>query len=330
MIFTVTFNPAADYILKADAVNHGGLCRCSDASVFFSGKGINVASVLQSLGVSVTAVTFLGGFVGDELERQVGKRLPLDVIRITGLTRINVKLHTSDERESELNAPGAPLGEEELSRLFGKLDRMKSGDTLVISGSIPPGLKKSVYGDVFSVYADRNIRFCADCAGELLLGTLPYRPFVIKPNVAELIQTFGKEINSDADCIAAAEGLRSMGAENVLVTMGGDGALLAASNGGVYRAHVPSGSVVSTVGAGDSALAGFLAGYDSFPVIGEDSSADIDPSDLTRCDNTVSERFTYALRLAAAAGTATARSAVLAEKDEIYSLLDSIKVERIL
>lgn len=323
MIYTVTFNPAVDYILNTDTVNFGGLCRSAHAEFFFSGKGINVATVLCRLGREASAITFLGGFTGAELQRRLEGDAPLDVIDIPGeLTRINVKLRASDGTESELNAPGAKIGERELSRLFGKLDRMRSGDTLVLAGSIPPGLEKSVYGDIFSAYSEKGIRFCADCAGELLRGTLRYRPFVIKPNTAELEETFGCRVKTDADAISCADKLREMGAENVLVTMGGDGALLCASDGGVYRAYVPSGGVVSTIGAGDSTLAGFVAGYDMYAEGGAISCGD------SSADDTAG-RFMYALRLAAACGTATARSASLARRDVIEEVFDGVRVERV-
>lgn len=323
MIYTVTFNPAVDYILRTDTVNFGGLCRCESAEYFFSGKGINVATVLSRLSCNASAITFLGGFTGGELRRQLEGDAPLDVIDIPGqLTRINVKLKASDGTESELNAPGAKIGERELSRLLGKLDRMSSGDTLVLAGSIPPGLEKSVYGDIFSAYSEKGIRFCADCAGDLLRGTLRYRPFVIKPNTAELEETFGCTVKSDADAIACADKLREMGAENVLVTMGGDGALLCASDGNVYRAHVPSGKVVSTIGAGDSTLAGFLAGYDMFTAKG------VFPKWNGSAEDTQG-RFMYALRLAASCGTATARSSALATREGIEDVFGFVKVERV-
>lgn len=372
MVYTVTFNPAVDYILNTDGVNFGGLSRCASAEYFFSGKGINVATVLHRLGIKSEAVTFLGGFTGAELKRRLEKDVKLDVIDIPGeLTRINVKLRASDKTESELNAPGARIGERELSRLFGKLDRMTAGDTLVLAGSIPPGLEKSVYGDIFSAYRGKGIRFCADCAGELLRGTLDYRPFVVKPNTAELEETLCCRVKSISDAVGCADELRSMGAQNVLVTMGSAGALLCASDGSVRRAIVPAGGVVSTIGAGDSTLAGFIAGYDlyasrgAFPngngakvsdlnADGSDNGTGITSADnggadgitnISGADNGGADgimiadksvgncadgaRLEYALRLAAACGTATARCAALAQRDGIEEIFGGVKVERI-
>lgn len=306
MIYTVTFNPSVDCILHIGDVKFGGLNRASKEEFFFSGKGINVSTVLHRLGAATSAITFVGGFTGSETERVLSPDVPLDVIRLKeGCTRINVKLKAPDGSETEINAPGAPIGEDGMRKLYARLSMLGSGDTLVLSGSVPSGIGANVYSEIFASLEGRGVRFCADAAGALLRGALSRGLFVIKPNVAELEETLGRSVNGEAEICRAARELQRMGSEYVLVTAGADGAYLFAPEGRAYHASVPSGEVIATIGAGDSTLGGFLSGFDSG--LGEAES----------------------LRLAAACGTATARSVWLASREKIEETLGMVTVREL-
>ena len=306
MIYTVTFNPSVDCILHIGAVKFGGLTRASKEELFFSGKGINVSTVLHRLGAATSAITFVGGFTGSETERVLSPDVLLDVIRLAeGCTRINVKLKAPDGSETEINAPGAPIGEDGMRKLYARLSVLGSGDTLVLSGSVPSDVGTNVYSEIFASLEGRGVRFCADAAGALLRGALSRGLFVIKPNVAELEETLGRSVNGEAEICRAARELQRMGSEYVLVTAGADGAYLFAPEGRAYHASVPSGEVIATIGAGDSTLGGFLSGFDSG--LGEAES----------------------LRLAAACGTATARSVWLASREKIEETLGMVTVHEL-
>ena len=306
MIYTVTFNPSVDCILHIGDVKFGGLNRASKEEFFFSGKGINVSTVLHRLGAATSAITFVGGFTGSETERVLSPDVPLDVIRLKeGCTRINVKLKAPDGSETEINAPGAPIGEDGMRKLYARLSALERGDTLVLSGSVPSDVGANVYSEIFASLEGRGVRFCADAAGALLRGALSRGLFVIKPNVAELEETLGRSINGEAEICRAARELQRMGSEYVLVTAGADGAYLFAPEGRAYHASVPSGEVIATIGAGDSTLGGFLSGFDSG--LGEAES----------------------LRLAAACGTATARSVWLASREKIEETLGMVTVREL-
>lgn len=227
MIYTVTFNPSVDCILHIGDVKFGGLNRASKEEFFFSGKGINVSTVLHRLGAATSAITFVGGFTGSETERVLSPDVPLDVIRLAeGCTRINVKLKAPDGSETEINAPGAPIGEDGMRKLYARLSVLGSGDTLVLSGSVPSDVGTNVYSEIFASLEGRGVRFCADAAGALLRGALSRGLFVIKPNVAELEETLGRSVNGEAEICRAARELQRMGSEYVLVTAGADGAYL--------------------------------------------------------------------------------------------------------
>ena len=230
----------------------------------------------------------------------------LDVIRLAeGCTRINVKLKAPDGSETEINAPGAPIGEDGMRKLYARLSVLGSGDTLVLSGSVPSDVGTNVYSEIFASLEGRGVRFCADAAGALLRGALSRSLFVIKPNVAELEETLGRSVNGEAEICRAARELQRMGSEYVLVTAGADGAYLFAPGDRAYHASVPSGEVIATIGAGDSTLGGFLGGFDSG--LGEAES----------------------LRLAAACGTATARSVWLASREKIGETLGMVTVHEL-
>ena len=232
--------------------------------------------------------------------------VPLDVIRLAeGCTRINVKLKAPDGSETEINAPGAPIGEDGMRKLYARLSVLGSGDTLVLSGSVPSDVGTNVYSEIFALLEGRGVRFCADAAGALLRGALSRGLFVIKPNVAELEETLGRSVNGEAEICRAARELQRMGSEYVLVTAGADGAYLFSPEGRAYHASVPSGELIATIGAGDSTLGGFLSGFDSG--LGEAES----------------------LRLAAACGTATARSVWLASREKIEETLGMVTVREL-
>ena len=261
MICTVTFNPSLDYIIRVNGFRTGTINRTTYERIFAGGKGINVSTVLRSLGHASTAYGFTAGFTGQEIRHR------LETSGITarfieaaeGLSRINVKMK-SDE-ETEINGRGPVISEADMNRLYSQLDQLKEGDSLVLSGSIPSGMPETVYMDILKHLDGRGIAVTVDATKDLLVRVLPYHPFLIKPNNHELGEIFQKEITSKADVIVYAKKLQELGARNVLVSMAGDGAVLVTENGDAYRASAPKGTLVNSVGAGDSMVAGFLAGY---------------------------------------------------------------------
>lgn len=300
MIYTVTFNPAIDYVvhlpgrLELDAVN-----RTVQEEYLFGGKGINVSSVLRALDCDNTALGFVAGPTGRWLEnglREQGVRT--DFISLAqGVTRINVKIKATEE--TEINGMGPRIGEADMEQLYAKLDRLGQGDALVLAGSIPSCLAGDTYEKIMARLDGRGVRIVVDATRDLLVNVLPYKPFLIKPNNHELGEIFGRELTTDAEIAACAAQLQSRGARNVLVSMAGDGALLLDETGKTHRMGVPKGKVLNSVGAGDSMVAGFLAGY------------------LQKGD------YNWALRLGTAAGSATAFSLGLATREKIESLLNT-------
>lgn len=260
MIYTVTLNPAVDYAVYIGSLEPGATNRSRREQIDFGGKGINVSRVLAQLGVESTALGFIAGFTGDALERAVRESgVKTDFIRLdTGYTRINIKLKGSCE--TEINAAGPKVPPQKLALLSMKLDRLTADDLLVLSGSVPSGLPQDIYETVLARPALRSVRFAVDAAGELLLRTLPHRPFLIKPNRRELEELCGHACGTDAEVLSAARELQTRGAQNVLVSLGADGALLLDPTGTVHRCPALGGKPVNTVGAGDSMVAGFLAG----------------------------------------------------------------------
>lgn len=302
MIYTVTFNPAIDYILHLPALTLGKTNRAVSEEVQFGGKGINVSCVLRELGVESTALGFIAGFTGEALAAHLAEKgIAADLIRLPAdggaLTRINIKLKTgeAEAQETEINAAGPAIPAVCIHQLMAKLDALTKGDTLVLAGSIPPSLPGDMYSRMLERLAGRGIRTVVDAENSLLTAVLPYHPFLIKPNRAELEAIMGHDLNSDGDLRKAAIALQEKGARNVLVSLGGDGALLLDEYGEYHRAPAVGGEPVNTVGAGDSMVAGFLAGAD--------------------------RGYGYALRLALAAGGATACSEGLATKEAIMRLL---------
>lgn len=305
MICTVTFNPAVDYVVSLKEPLSGGVHRAESEEIFFGGKGINVSLVLAELGVRSRALGFVAGFTGDAIERGISERgsgmLETDFIHLDqGFSRINVKLSTELNGESELNGQGPDIPESAVSELFRKLDGLHEGDVLVLAGSIPRSMSSEIYEQILKAVDEKKILTVVDASGKLLLSVLKYKPFLVKPNIHELSETFNVQIKTDLDVICYANKLRESGARNVLVSMAKDGAILIDEYGKVHRRGACSGTVINSVGAGDSMVAGFLAGYNE------------------RKD------YDYALRLGTAAGGATAFSKGLAEKDNIFRLLEQL------
>ncbi len=299
MVYTVTFNPALDYVVRMDNFRAGETNRTGSDEVQWGGKGVNVSVVLRNLGVENVALGFLAGFTGQALEqgmRQMG--IATDFIWLPeGITRINVKIKA--EQETEINGTGPSIPAAALEELFAKLDRLQSGDALVLAGSIPSSLPDDVYQRILARLEGRDILTAVDATRDLLCAVLPYRPFLIKPNAAELGEIFGRTLTADAEIEECARRLQARGARNVLVSMAGDGSLLLDETGMVHRLGVPRGNVVNSVGAGDSMVAGFLAGW-------------LESGD-----------YSMAHRLGAAAGSATAFSDGLAKKEQVLALLDT-------
>lgn len=299
MIYTVTFNPAIDYAMGVTSLSLGGTNRSQYESILPGGKGLNVSTVLTNLGIENTALGFIAGFTGDELERLFtagGGRS--EFIRLeSGMTRINVKL--KGDKETEINANGPIIDTNSLNKLFGRLSLLGEGDTLVLAGSIPPSLPRSLYADIMKRVG--GARVVVDAELELLTDTLEYRPFLVKPNNHELGAIFGVEINTRGDAVEYAKKLQAMGARNVLVSMAGEGAVLAAENGECFESAAPEGTVVNSVGAGDSMVAGFIAGHHT------------------------SHDYETSFKMGIAAGSASAFSEKLASAEEIKSVYDRIK-----
>ena len=301
MIYTVTFNPAIDYVVRlGNPLQPGAVNRAAGEDCVLGGKGINVSGVLAQLGVESVALGFIAGETGAWLERGLtAQGLHTDFIWLeNGMTRINVKIKAG--QETELNGAGPNIPESAMQALESKLDALQKDDVLILAGSIPACLPQSTYERLLARLQGRGVRAVVDATQNLLLKVLPYKPFLIKPNNHELSEIVGHELTTDDEIVAAAAGLQAQGARNVLVSMAGDGALLLDENGAVHRIGCPKGKVVNSVGAGDSMVAGFVAGY------------------LRTGD------YRYALRLGTACGSATAFSVGLATKAEIDRLLEII------
>lgn len=291
MFYTVTFNPAIDYVMRLDRLQLGQTNRSTFEELQPGGKGINVSYVLAQLDVPSVALGFVAGFTGDELQRVVSNSgTNADFIKLqSGNTRINVKI--KGDTETEINASGPEIQAADIEKLFEKLDGLCEGDTLILSGSVPPSVPENIYETIMQRLQGKGVRFVVDASRNILLNSLKYRPFLVKPNLAELQETVGRLLETQADISKAAHQLQTMGAENVLVSLGEKGALLLDVSGTEYFAPAITITPVNTVGAGDSMVAGFLAGVDY--------------------------GYETALRLSIAAGSATAASSGLATKEEI-------------
>lgn len=297
MIYTVTLNPSLDYIMHLDHLNVSGINRSKKEEVYPGGKGINVSIVLNNLRVPNKALGFISGFTGLEIDRvmkQLGSNTDF-IMLDQGISRINVKLEAG--KETEINGMGPKITPADLRALYTKLEEIQDGDFLVLAGSIPNSVPDSIYQDIMKELSHKKINIVVDATKDLLLNVLKYKPFLIKPNHIELAEMFNVTINSDEEIVTYARKLQEMGAQNVLISMGGDGSILITNDGEVVKISVPKGTVVNTVGSGDSMVAGFIAGY-------------LKSKDLKE-----------ALKLATATGSATAFSPWLATQDKIDDLL---------
>lgn len=301
MIYTVTFNPAIDYVVRLDApLEVGAVNRAAGEDCVLGGKGINVSGVLAQLGCESTALGFVAGETGAWLERGLAAQgIRTDFVRLKeGMTRINVKIKA--QAETELNGAGPAIPEPAQRELEQKLDALQAGDILVLAGSIPASLAQDTYERLLARLEGRGVLAVVDATRDLLVNVLQYHPFLIKPNNHELSEIVGRTLTTPDEIADAARTLQQKGARNVLVSMAGDGALLLTETGEVHRIGVPKGKVVNSVGAGDSMVAGFVAGWMQ------------------------TKDYAYALRLGTACGSATAFSLGLATREKIEMLLNEI------
>lgn len=261
MIYTVTFNPSLDYVVSVDNFQLGRTNRTTFEQIFPGGKGINVSTMLTNLGIESTALGFVAGFTGAEIIRAVEQAgVKAEFIHLTeGISRINVKLQSVNG--TEINGSGPIIPKMKADQLIKRLDTLKMGDVLILAGSIPSSIPDCIYKDIMERLQGRGVLFIVDASGDLLVNVLAYHPFLIKPNKDELEEIFRVELCGRADIIRYGRELQVMGARNVLVSVGGDGAVLITENGKVYDKAAPKGVLVNAVGSGDAMVAGFLAGW---------------------------------------------------------------------
>lgn len=300
MIYTVTFNPALDYIVRLDSFTAGEINRMQYEQIMPGGKGINVSIVLNNLGIENRALGFIAGFTGKEIEHQLtATGCKSDFIELPdGNSRINVKIKA--DKETEINGQGPNIPPEFLERLLKKMDELQEDDILVLAGSIPSTLPDDIYQRILKRLDGKGIRVVVDATCNLLLNVLKYKPFLIKPNNHELGEMFGVILKSDEEIILHAKKLQDRGAQNVLISMAGDGAILLTADGSVFRCAAPKGQLVNSVGAGDSMVAGFLTGYIE------------------------SHNFLKAFHMGVATGSSSAFSENLATRAEVEALLKTI------
>lgn len=303
MIYTVTFNPALDYIMRVPSLETDAVNRTDSESVFYGGKGINVSIILSRLEVPNVALGFIAGFTGREIQDGVKaqgvetKFIPLE----QGLSRINVKIKNAEKKEeTEINAQGPRIPEDKLQELYEQLEQLTADDMLVLAGSIPNTLPSDVYEQIMKRLQSKQVPIVVDATKDLLKNVLKYHPFLIKPNNFELGEMFGVTLHSKEEIVHYAKELQKLGARNVVVSMAGDGSILVTEDGEVHQMGVAKGTVKNSVGAGDSMVAGFVAGY------------------IQKGD------YAYALKLGTAAGGATAFSDDLATREKIQETLKSL------
>ena len=298
MIYTVTLNPSIDYIVRLDTLVNGITNRTTSEEYYFGGKGINVSCVLAELDIDSTAYGFIAGFTGEAIEKGISNsRIRTEFIKLPeGISRINIKIKAGEE--TEINGQGPDIPESALNELMARLDDIGDGDTLVIAGSVPNTLPDDIYERMLERLNGKNVRFVVDATKKLLVNSLKYKPFLIKPNRQEISEIFGVEVKSEDDTERYARKLQEMGAKNVLVSLGGEGAMLVDEFGKKHKMGVLKEKVVNTVGSGDSMVAGFVAGYE------------------------MKKDYHFALKLGSVCGNATAFLPGLATKDKINELLE--------
>ena len=300
MIYTVTFNPSLDYIVSVEDFKLGLTNRTGSELLLPGGKGINVSTVLMNLGIESTALGFIAGFTGDEVVRRLEQMgVKNGFIRIPdGFTRINLKLKSIDG--TEVNGQGPKIGKEKVEQLMEQLDELKEGDVLFLSGSIPASMPSDAYQKIMERLKDKGIHIVVDATEDLLMNVLPYHPFLIKPNNHELGDIFGVQLKTREEVIPYGKKLQIMGAQNVLISMAGEGAVLIAADGRIFSTPAPKGILINGVGAGDSMVAGFMAGW------------------MAKKD------YEYAFHMGVSAGSASAFSENLATKEEIEAVYQQI------
>lgn len=298
MIYTVTFNPSLDYIVSVDDLILGMVSRTKKEIINPGGKGINVSLVLRNLGYDSTALGFQAGFTGKEILRRLDERgIMSDFIEVAeGISRINVKIRSREE--SEINGMGPAIKEDEIEKLYERLNRLEDGDVLILAGSIPSVLPETMYRDIMERLSGRKLRIIVDAAGELLVNVLPYKPFLVKPNNHELGEIYGVTLKTRGEVVPFARRMQQEGARNVLVSMAGEGAVLLTEDGQVFQTEAPKGTVRNSVGAGDSMVAGFVAGY------------------------LASEDYEQAFYMGVCTGSASAFSEGMADRESVRKLLE--------
>ena len=301
MIYTVTLNPSIDYIVRLDKLTSGITNRTTSEEYYYGGKGINVSMVLAELDLDSTAYGFVAGFTGKAIENGIrNDHIITDFIKLkNGISRINIKIKAGEE--TEINCQGPHIDETELERLLQKIDRISTGDTLILAGSIPNTMPDDVYERMMERIRFKDVRIVVDATKKLLVNSLKYRPFLIKPNRQELSEIFNVEVKTEEDIVHYAKELQKLGARNVLISLGGEGAMLIDENGNKHKAGVLKEKVINTVGSGDSMVAGFVAGYIK------------------------TQDYAYALKLGSVCGNATAFLAGLATKEKINELLEKFE-----
>lgn len=300
MIYTVTFNPSLDYIVSVNDFQLGLTNRTDSELILPGGKGINVSTILMNLGIDSTAFGFAAGFTGEEIIREVeAMGIRSDFIKIdSGISRINLKLKNIDG--TEINGSGPEISEEKIEELLRKLDILGEGDILVLAGSIPASMPADMYSTIMERLQHKNVTFIVDATKDLLINVLKYKPFLIKPNNHELGELFDVKLTTREEVIPYGKKLQKQGARNVLISMAGEGAVLVAEDGSVYEAPAPKGTLVNAVGAGDSMVAGFTAGW-------------IEKKD-----------YRHAFYMGVSAGSVSAFSEYLATKEEIMDLYEKV------
>ena len=300
MIYTVTFNPSLDYIVSVEDFKLGMTNRTSSELLLPGGKGLNVSMVLGNLGIENTALGFMAGFTGAEITRRVEEMgVRSDFISVdNGISRINLKLKSIDG--TEINGCGPVIREEAVAKLMDKLDVLGEGDVLILAGSIPGSMPDDIYQKIMERLDGRGVMIVVDATRDLLVNVLNYHPFLVKPNNHELGEIFNVSLKTREEVIPYAKKLKEMGAVNVLVSMAGEGAVLVADDGRVHKAPAPQGKLVNGVGAGDSMVAGFVAGW------------------MERND------YRHAFCMGVSAGSASAFSEYLATKEEIEAVYQQV------
>ena len=312
MVYTVTFNPAIDYVIRTDEIQVGRVNRSKDEMIYYGGKGLNVSMVLQELGIESKALGFVAGFTGEALEKGIEDMgIETDFVHLdNGFTRINVKIKS--DRETDINGQGPSISEEALDKFFAKLHDIKNGDILVLAGSIPASMASDVYERILEHVSGINVKVVVDATKDLLMNVLKYKPFLVKPNNVELGEMFGVTLTTDEEIEIYARKLKAMGAVNVLVSMAEKGSMLIDENGRTHICGACKGIVKNSVGAGDSMVAGFIAGV----MAG------------FRDENRSYEKYDYAVKLGTAAGGATTFSDGLAKRGDIDKMLQQLTEEK--